>query len=107
LEKELFIRQCAVEGRILWTYHVNMRLEERKISTVDITIALNNCSIIEEYSQDVFLPSYLVLGYDNKGNPVHVVIALDEKKGNIRIITSYRPSLGRWENGFKIRRGKR
>jgi hypothetical protein len=102
--KECFIKECVLEGRIFWTYHVNMRLRERNISLEYVTEALTCCSIIEEYPEDAPLPTYLVFGYDRQNNPLHIVVAVDEGSKNIRIVTSYKPSLEKWKEDFKTRR---
>ncbi|MGD0230058.1 MAG: hypothetical protein ABSC19_06820 [Syntrophorhabdales bacterium] len=36
-----FIKACVREGRILWTYHVNMRLEGRYIAREQILSAVD------------------------------------------------------------------
>ena len=55
-----FIRQSVAGGRILWTYHVNMRLRARSISRKQIVGAVSAFEVIESYPEDKYLPSYLV-----------------------------------------------
>jgi hypothetical protein len=50
------------------------------------------------------LPDCLVLGYLETGDPVHAVIALDEMKERMLIVTVYRPDLERWENDWRTRK---
>lgn len=47
-----FIRRCVREGRILWTYHVNMRMKDRFISRRMILESIDNYEIIESYPED-------------------------------------------------------
>jgi len=55
-----FIRRCIREGKIFWTYHVNMRMEGRFIPRQIILDSVEYYEIIEEYPMDKYLPSYLV-----------------------------------------------
>ena len=101
---EEFISKCAKKEKLFWTYHVNMRLETRNIDTDDVVHALKHCKVIEEYPKDAPLPSCLVLGRDMHNRVIHVVVAIDEYEENLRIITSYRPTLEQWEEDLKTRR---
>ena len=55
-----FIRRCVHDRRILWTYHVNMRMTGRSISREMIIDGIEYYEIIEAYPEDKYLPSYLV-----------------------------------------------
>ena len=55
-----FIKSCIRRHRILWTYHVNMRLKERLIPRKAILSSLDSYEIIEVYPEDKYLPSHLV-----------------------------------------------
>lgn len=61
-----FIRRCVIQGKILWTYHVNMRLKGRSISRDAIIDSHDRYEIIERYSNDKYFPSYLVRSDDIK-----------------------------------------
>lgn len=98
-----FIRRCVSQGKIFWTYHVNMRLKGRAISRSSIKDSQGQYEIIEQYPDGKYLPSYLVRSeYQNE--VLHILFAVDVKSDNIRIITSYRPTREDWEEGFRIRR---
>ena len=98
-----FIRNCIKEGRIYWTYHVNMRLKGRFIQRETVLYSSDTYEIIEKYPEDKYLPSYLV--YAEYGEEViHIQIAIDEVNDNIRIITAYKPSPDKWEEDFKRRK---
>jgi hypothetical protein len=98
-----FIKSCVQRRRIRWTYHVNMRLNERRLSREMILDAVDTFEIIEIYAKDKYLPSYLVYA-EHKGESLHIVIAPDNEDDTITIITSYRPDAEEWEAGFKARR---
>ncbi len=51
-----FIRQCVKQQRVLWTYHINMRLKERSISRKAIIESVISYEIIEEYPDDKYFP---------------------------------------------------
>ena len=98
-----FIRKCISQRKMLWTYHVNMRLRGRCISRSAIIGSYEIYEITESYPQDKYLPSYLVRS-EYQGDVFHILFAVDVKADNIRIITAYRPTLEEWEDGFRIRR---
>ena len=99
-----FIIKCVLERKVFWSYHSNLRLDERGL-TREITLAsMEKCEIIEEYKDDYPLPSCLCLGHDKKNNPLHCVIGIDKDNDNIRIITAYYPDPSLWENEFRKRR---
>jgi hypothetical protein len=78
---------------------VNMRLAGRFISRDDILSAVDSYVIIEEYPDDKYLPSYLVLGAG-----FHVLFAIDNDDDNVRVVTAYRPDPDEWEPGFARRK---
>ena len=86
-----FIQACVRERRILWTYHVNMRLQEWYIPRQVILDAVDTYEIVEAYPQDKYLPSYLVLAQHSSG-AFHALFASDMAGENVRVVTAYRPS---------------
>ena len=98
-----FIKSCIERRRILWTYHVNMRLKERFIARKAILSSLGSYEIIEQYPKGKYLPSYLIYAeYENQR--IHIHIATDLENDNVTIITVYKPTLDKWEEDFKTRR---
>ncbi|HSY50959.1 MAG TPA: DUF4258 domain-containing protein [Thermoanaerobaculia bacterium] len=77
-----------------------MRLEGRFISRDDILSAVDSYAIVEEYPDDKYLPSYLVLG-----TGFHILFAIDMGDDNVRVVTAYRPDPDEWEPGFTRRKG--
>jgi len=98
-----FIRLCAAERRILWTYHVNMRMKGRGIPRGVIIGAVDSYEIIEEYPGDKYMPSYLIWMKAN-GEVYHVLFALDVEGNNVRVVTAYRPDPAGWDGSLKKRR---
>jgi hypothetical protein len=95
-----FIQRCVRERRLLWTYHVNMRLERRHIVRGDIIDAVDFYEIVEAYPDDKYLPSYLVL----VDHAFHVLFAVDIADDNVRVVTAYRPDPDEWEADLRTRR---
>ena len=98
-----FIRECVRAGRVLWTYHVNLRLKGRFVSREDILNAVDSYELVEAYPGDKYLPSYLVLAR-RPGDPIHVLFAADVEGDNVRVVTAYRPSPDEWADDLKTRR---
>ena len=75
---------------------------ERNISRQEIMEAGKNATIVENYPDDKYAPSCLLLGFTNVSRPLHIQVsclALPE----ITIITIYEPSESKWIN-YLIRR---
>ncbi len=100
-----FIQRCVRERKILWTYHVQMRLKGRTLSREALLQAVNTYEVIESYPEDKYLPSYLIL-CDSQEGMAHIHIATDVTGDNVRIVTVYRPSADEWKPDWKTRRTK-
>ncbi len=96
------IRALVETGKVKWTTHVVVRLQERGILPSDVKACIANGDIIEEYSDDYPYPSCLVLGMSRESLPLHVVVGM----GNdfLFIITAYFPSSDKWAKDLKTRR---
>lgn len=88
---------------MLWTYHVNLRLGQRFIARETIIAAAESYEIVEEYPQDKYFPSYLLLGRQGE-SAFHVLFGTDVDSQNVRIVTAYYPSVEEWEEDLKTRR---
>ena len=98
-----FIQDCFRRERVLWTYHVNMRLAGRFIPRESIIGAVETLELVEEYPDDKHLPSYLVLGRLGP-DTFHVLVAVDVEGDNVRVVTAYRPDAAEWHEDLKSRR---
>ena len=101
----LFIQACVRQRRLLWTYHVTMRLNGRFIRRDTILDAVETFELVEGYPDDKYLPSYLVLGRAG-GDAFHVLFAIDVESDNVRVVTAYRPDAAEWQDDLKTRRPK-
>lgn len=100
-----FLQRCIRERKILWTYHVQMRLKGRTLSREALLRAVGTYEIIESYPEDKYLPSYLVYCESQEG-VAHIQIATDVAGDTVRIVTVYRPSEDEWKPDWKTRRSK-
>jgi len=91
--------------QFIYRVHAVERMFQRDIEDVDVEYVIKNGNIIESYDDDKPYPSFLSLGFLD-GVSLHVVYAKDEND-NCIVITVYRPSLEKWENDFKTRRGQK
>ena len=98
-----FIQRCVRARQVLWTYHVQMRLQGRTLSREVLLRSVESYEILEPYPDDKYLPSYLVY-CDSQEGVAHIHIATDVAGDNIRIVTAYRPSLHEWEPDLRTRR---
>lgn len=101
-----FIQDRVRRERVLWTYHVNMRLAGRFIPRETILAAVVSYELVEAYPDDKYLPSYLILGRHGP-DAFHVLFATDLAGDNVRVVTSYRPDPGEWQADLKTRRPNR
>lgn len=85
-----------------FTIHCLERMLERKITKEEIEQAIQNGEIIEEYPQDKYSPSCLILGYTLSKKPLHIQCSIEP----VWIITCYDPSKrkDKWSENFKERR---
>ncbi len=100
-----FIQDCIRRGRVLWTYHVNMRLAGRFIPRESILGVVETLELVEAYPGGKYLPSYFVLGRAG-ADALHVLVAVDVEGDNVRIVTAYRPDPVEWQDDLKTRRPK-
>ena len=59
--------------------------------------------MVEEYPEDKYLPSYLLLGRQGE-EAFHVLFGADVEGQNVRVVTAYYPSAEEWEANLKMRR---
>ena len=80
-----------------------MRLGQRFIARETIIRAADSYEMVEEYPEDKYLPSYLLLGRQGE-EAFHVLFGTDIDGQNVRVVTAYYPSAEEWEANLKMRR---
>lgn len=83
--------------------HALTRMAERNVDFDDIKNTITEPKVICEYPDDSPLPSCLILGYDKRGKPLHLVWAYDEGSQAVHLITVYRPDPEKWTTDFTER----
>jgi len=91
------IRSLYKDDTIVLTEHLLTRMRQRQIKWKDILETINAGVIIEQYPTDFPFPSCLI-----NGKNLHIVCSVGE--GNLYLITAYRPSSKKWEDGGSERK---
>jgi len=90
--------------KILWSIHAVRKLRVEGLRKSAVEASLRSCELIEDYhTEGRPLPDCLVLGFMS-GEPIHIVVAIDEENDRILIVTVYRPLPERWKNDWKRRK---
>ncbi|MDR2897448.1 MAG: DUF4258 domain-containing protein [Spirochaetaceae bacterium] len=92
-----YLREYLNDETIVLTEHVLSRMRQRHIRFADIKHTIKNGEIIEQYPTDYPFPSCLI-----NGENIHIVCSVGENR--LYIITAYRPSLDKWEDGGRKRK---
>ena len=93
--------QVALNGLEV-TLHTELRSDERGISREEIQQAIDSGEVIEDYPNDKYGPSCLILGYTQAGRALHMQCTYPTN-GIVKVITVYDPIPSRWID-FRIRR---
>jgi hypothetical protein len=84
-------------GEFEFSRHALKRVVERNISDQEIRQAGAQATVIEDYPDDKYSPSCLLLGFTQAGRPLHVQVSLADTE-LVRIITIYEPDPNEWVN---------
>jgi len=98
------IKNLCMNKKLRWTNHMFMRLVQRGIEMDDVTAALLNGEIIENYPSDYPYPSCLLLGYTVNEKALHIVCGSNGEE--LWLITAYYPNINSWSDDFKVRKEK-
>lgn len=96
------IRTNLIAGQFELTRHAFRRAVERNISDNELREIGFNAMIIEDYPDDKYSPSCLILGFTREQRPLHLQVSRMEKD-LLTIITMYEPDPDEWEV-FEYRR---
>ncbi len=96
------VRNQLSAGEFDFTRHALKRVVERNISDLEIEQAGARANIIEDYPDDKYAPSCLLLGFTQTGRPLHIQVSLAEED-LVKIVTIYKPDPSEWVN-FSQRR---
>ena len=95
------IRQKITQEQFEFSQHAVDQSIIRQISVQELREAMANGEIIEDYPDDKYGPSCLILGFTQAKRPVHIQCSYPSRP-LIKIITLYQPDPKRWID-FKVR----
>ncbi len=88
---------------LIFSGHAVRRMFERSISPEDVRAIVESGEVIADYPDDTPYPSRLMLGFA-RGQPLHIVVALEQVTGQCHVITVYVPDQVHWEPDLRTRR---
>jgi hypothetical protein len=92
------IRQAVAADRVRVTDHADEEMATDGLKLYDVGFSVQNGEVIEDYPTDHPLPSCLIFGKTDTGDPVHSVWAYNEMGARAILVTVYRPDPERWVN---------
>lgn len=97
------IRQKIAQDEFEFSKHAVDQSILRRIQVQEIRETIANGQIIEDYPNDKYGPSCLILGFTTVQRPIHIQCSYPTRP-LIKIITVYEPDSQRWKNQFTQRR---
>lgn len=89
------IRRQLTSGEFEFSHHAFRRAVERNISEQEIREAGTAAELIEDYPDDKYAPSALLLGFSAAGRALHFQVSFDDTVST-KIITIYEPDPNEW-----------
>ena len=96
------IRTKIQAGQFEFSKHAVDQSVLRRVSVQELREATANAEIIEDYPDDKYGPSCLILGFTRAGRPLHIQCSYPSRP-LVKIITLYEPDPSRWID-FRVRR---
>ena len=97
------IRQKFAEDQFEFSKHAVDQSIIRRILVQEVRGAIANGRIIEDYPDDKYGPSCLILGFTQTQRPIHIQCSYPSRP-IIKIITLYEPNADKWNSDFTQRR---
>jgi hypothetical protein len=96
------IREKIAAGKFEFSKHAVDQSILRHVTLEDISEAITDGEIIEDYPNDKYGPSCLILGHTQAGSPLHIQCSYPSRP-LVKIITLYKPDANLWVD-FKVRK---
>ena len=96
------IREKIAVGKFEFSKHAVDQSVLRHVTLQDIREVCADGEIIEDYPNDKYGPSCLILGYTQAGRPLHIQCSYPSRH-LVKIITLYEPDANLWID-FKVRK---
>lgn len=88
-------------GDFEMSIHASQRALARNISLKEMQETGENAVIIEDYPNDKYSPSCLLLGFTRTNRPLHIQVS--RRLGILKVITLYQPNPDEWSNNYSMR----
>ena len=89
------IQRQLASGEYEFSRHAFRRVVERNISEQEIRAAGTKAEVVENYPDDKYSPSALLLGFTAAGRALHFQVSFEESDLT-KIITIYEPDANEW-----------
>ena len=91
------IREKVAAGAFEFSQHALDQSIRRHVSVAELREAVATCEVIEDYPDDKYGPSCLVLGFTLADRPLHIQCSYPSRP-LVKIITLYEPDPALWED---------
>ncbi|RLT39884.1 MAG: DUF4258 domain-containing protein [Chloroflexi bacterium] len=98
------IRDKVAKGLFEYSQHASDQSLLRRISVAELRQAIHTAQVIEDYPNDKYGPSCLLLGFSDAGRPLHIQCSYPSRPV-LKIITVYEPDVALWMD-FRVRKQK-
>ncbi len=97
------LQNRLAQGKFEFSHHGFKRAVERNIGEAEIKQAGKNAMLLEDYPDDKYSPSCLLLGFTEGGRALHLQVSRMESE-LVKIITAYQPNEMEWADNYSRRR---
>ncbi len=91
------IRAKVAANQFEFSKHATDQSILRGISVQEVREAFSNAEVIEDYPDDKYGPSCLILGWTRTQKPLHIQCS-HPSRPLVKIVTLYQPDPDLWEN---------
>ncbi len=96
------IREKVAIGVFEYSQHASDQSLLRQISVAELRQAVSTAQVIEDYPNDKYGPSCLLLGFTDADRPIHIQCSYPSRPV-LKIITVYEPDIALWTD-FRVRK---
>ena len=97
------LRQKVARGSVEYSLYAVRQMIARNITPEEVAQTVLAGEVIEDYPDDKYSPSCLVLGRTANRRPLHVHCS-QPSRPLVKVITVYEPDSAQWDDTFKLRK---